>query len=168
MFADINISQGSVARYARTGAIFDTQLTANLPRNLPLKNCKSVKIRQNFVNEFVASCTFLAQPVWISTLRHVVGFAVVASIGGVWCGTADMLSHSFARFSELSGESYTEVDAQCDKLVTAVDRGITEMKQPGTSCAISDQKAGLRCSHTKLTPWRRLAIPLVRFPLVFV
>ena len=62
------------------------------------------------------------------------------------CGSAVPFVCAFLRrgrsVTELSGESYTEVDAQCDKLVTAVDRGITEMKQPGTSCAISDQKPG--------------------------
>jgi len=87
------------------------------------------------------------------------------------CGSAVPFVCAFLRrgrsVTELSGESYAEVDAQCDKLVTAVDRGITKMKQPGTSCAISDQKAALRCSHTKLTPWRLLAIPLVRFPHCF-
>ena len=31
-FADINISQGSVATYARCGGIFNMHLTANLPR----------------------------------------------------------------------------------------------------------------------------------------
>jgi len=44
-FADINVSQGSVATYARCGAIFNKHLTANLPRNLLVnKICKSVKI----------------------------------------------------------------------------------------------------------------------------
>jgi len=43
-FADINISQGSVATYAGHAGIFDIHLTANLPRNLPVKNFfKSVK-----------------------------------------------------------------------------------------------------------------------------
>ena len=37
-FADINISQGSIATYARFGVIFNTHLTTNLPRNLPVKN----------------------------------------------------------------------------------------------------------------------------------
>jgi len=37
-FADINVSQGSVATYARCGGIFDIHLTANLQRNLPVKN----------------------------------------------------------------------------------------------------------------------------------
>jgi len=37
-FADINVSQGSVATYARFGGIFNIHLTANLPRNLPVKN----------------------------------------------------------------------------------------------------------------------------------
>ena len=43
-FADINVSQGSAATYARCGWIFDIHLTANLPRNLPVKTfLKSVK-----------------------------------------------------------------------------------------------------------------------------
>jgi len=33
-FADINVSQGSVATYARGGGIFNIQLTTNLLRNL--------------------------------------------------------------------------------------------------------------------------------------
>jgi len=33
-FADINVSQGSVATYARSGGIFNIHLTANLLRNL--------------------------------------------------------------------------------------------------------------------------------------
>jgi len=41
---DINVSQGSVATYARCGWIFYVRLTANLPRNLPVKKIlKSVK-----------------------------------------------------------------------------------------------------------------------------
>jgi len=36
-FADINVSQGSVATYVRCGGISDIRLTANLPRNLPVK-----------------------------------------------------------------------------------------------------------------------------------
>jgi len=39
-FADINVyfvSRGSVATYAMCGGIFDIHLTANLPRNLPVK-----------------------------------------------------------------------------------------------------------------------------------
>jgi len=36
-FADINVSQGSVATYARCNEIFDIHLTANLLRNLPQK-----------------------------------------------------------------------------------------------------------------------------------
>ena len=34
-FADINVSQGSVATYARCGETFNIHLTANWPRNLP-------------------------------------------------------------------------------------------------------------------------------------
>jgi len=36
-FADTDVSQGSVATYARCGQIFDIHLTANLPRNLPVE-----------------------------------------------------------------------------------------------------------------------------------
>jgi len=36
-FADINVSQGSAATYARCGGIFNAHLTANLPRNLLAK-----------------------------------------------------------------------------------------------------------------------------------
>jgi len=44
-FGDINVSQGSVATYARCGGIFNARLTANLLRNLPVKIfCKLVKI----------------------------------------------------------------------------------------------------------------------------
>jgi len=36
-FADINVSLGSVATYARCGGIFNMHLTAKLPRNLSVK-----------------------------------------------------------------------------------------------------------------------------------
>ena len=35
-FADINVSQGSVATYTRCGVIIYIRLTANLLRNLPV------------------------------------------------------------------------------------------------------------------------------------
>ena len=51
-FADINVSQRSVATYARCGGIFNMDLTANLPRNLSVKRFgKSVKIWQNCGHE---------------------------------------------------------------------------------------------------------------------
>jgi len=44
-FADINVSQGSVATYARCGGIFNILVTTNLPKNLPGNFfSKSVKI----------------------------------------------------------------------------------------------------------------------------
>jgi len=44
-FADINVSQASVATCVTCGGIFNVHLTANLPRNLPVKFfSKSVKI----------------------------------------------------------------------------------------------------------------------------
>ena len=54
-FADINVSQGSVATYARYGGIINISLIANVPRNLPMKKIlKSVKIWQNYAHEPVA------------------------------------------------------------------------------------------------------------------
>jgi len=44
-----------VATYARNDRIFNDLFTANLLQNLPVKkNCKSVKILQNYGHEFVA------------------------------------------------------------------------------------------------------------------
>jgi len=37
-FADTNVSQGSVATYARCGGISNMHLTANLPKNLSVKH----------------------------------------------------------------------------------------------------------------------------------
>jgi len=44
-FADVNVSQGSVATYARCGGILNIHLTTNLPRNLQV----------SYGHEFVAS-----------------------------------------------------------------------------------------------------------------
>jgi len=53
-FADINVSQGSVATYASCGGIFSIHLSAYLRKNLPVSFCKSVKIWQNYSRESVA------------------------------------------------------------------------------------------------------------------
>jgi len=59
-FADINVSQGSVATYARCGGIFNMHLTANLPTNLPVIFLESVKIWKNCV----CGSVFFAHPVY--------------------------------------------------------------------------------------------------------
>jgi len=53
-FADIKLSQGTVATYVRCGGIFDIHLTTNLPRYLPVKKNKSVNVGQNYGRESVA------------------------------------------------------------------------------------------------------------------
>ena len=66
-FADINVSQGSVATYARCGGSFSIHLTANLPRKLPV-----IFLIGPYLTElwsWVSGLTFLAQPVCI-TSRH--------------------------------------------------------------------------------------------------
>ena len=67
MFSDINVSQSSVAKYAKGGGIFSNQFTANLARNLIVRKiCQSAKI---YGHEFVAS--LLAYPVRVDTTRNV-------------------------------------------------------------------------------------------------
>jgi len=54
-FSDMIVLQGSVATHARSGGILNIYLTANLPRNLPVKfSLKSIKIWQNYGHESVA------------------------------------------------------------------------------------------------------------------
>jgi len=53
-FADINVSQGTVATYARCGGIFNTRLTAKLLKNLSVKNNLSRLIKQNYGHESLA------------------------------------------------------------------------------------------------------------------
>jgi len=61
-FANINVSQGSVATYAKFGGMFNIHLTANLLRNLPMKNFVN---RLRFDRIMVMSLWphFLAHPV---------------------------------------------------------------------------------------------------------
>jgi len=62
-FPDINVSQGSVATYARYGGIFNIHLTANLSRNLPLKK---------FVNRLRFD-RIMVMSLWPRFLAHPVG-----------------------------------------------------------------------------------------------
>ena len=55
-FADINVSQGSVATYARLSGSFNIHLTTNLPRNFPVTIFfKSVQIWLSYGHESVTS-----------------------------------------------------------------------------------------------------------------
>ena len=65
-FAAINVSQGTVATYARCGGIFNTYLTANfLPGNLPVK--KNVnRLRFDRIMAMSLWPRFLAHPVDMS------------------------------------------------------------------------------------------------------
>ena len=53
-FADINVSRGIVATYAKYGGIFNIQLTANLRRNLSVKNILS-RLRFDRIRPMVMS-----------------------------------------------------------------------------------------------------------------
>ena len=63
-FADINVSQGSVAIYARCGGMFNTTLTINLLRNLP---SEKIVNRLRFDRIMVKRLwpRFLAHPVYL-------------------------------------------------------------------------------------------------------
>jgi len=65
-FADINVSQGSVATYATRGGIFDIHLTANLPRNLPVKNKFLNRFRIDRITFMSLWPRFLAHPVYLA------------------------------------------------------------------------------------------------------
>ena len=75
-FADMNVSQGGVATYARFAGIFNIHLNANLLRNLPVF-FKSVMIRQNYGHESVAP-VFLADPVYI--LGNAAGLTLILAV----------------------------------------------------------------------------------------
>jgi len=90
-FADINVSQGSVAAYARCGGICYIHLTTNLLRNLPVKKwLKSVMVRQNYGHASVAlffcpPCTVLADVTvisgWSVTRTNLQGMQTLADYG---------------------------------------------------------------------------------------
>ena len=61
-FADITVSQCSVATYARCGGVFNVYLTANLPRNLPLNFFNQLRFDGIMVTSLWPN--FLAHPVY--------------------------------------------------------------------------------------------------------
>ena len=69
-FADINVSQDSVATYAGGGWIFNIDLTTNLPKHFPIKTFFN---RSRFDRIMVTSLWphLLAHPVWQSFCSHV-------------------------------------------------------------------------------------------------
>jgi len=69
-FADIDVSQGSVATYARCCGSFNIHLTTNLPRNLPVKH---------FLNRLIFD-RIMVMSLWPHFLAHFVyymGFILV-------------------------------------------------------------------------------------------
>jgi len=68
-FGDINVSQGSVATYARCGGSFNIHLTPNLPRNLPVKNT-FYRLRIDRIMVMSLWPRFLAHPVGRSSRSY--------------------------------------------------------------------------------------------------
>ena len=66
-FADINVSQGSVATYARCGETFNIHLTANWPRDLPAILFKS-RLGLTELWPWGRGPAFLAHPVYEKNL----------------------------------------------------------------------------------------------------
>ena len=67
-FADIDVSRGSVATYARCGGMFNIHLTANLLRNLPVKKKFVNRLRFDRIMVMSLWPRFLAHPVYAGTL----------------------------------------------------------------------------------------------------
>jgi len=63
-FADINVSQGSVATYASCGGNFNIHLTRNLPRNFPVNFFNRLRFDRIMVTNLWP--TFLAHPVYLN------------------------------------------------------------------------------------------------------
>jgi len=63
-FADINVSQCSVATYARCGGSFNNHLTRNLSSNLPVKNFAN-RLRFDRIMFMSLWPQFLAHPLYI-------------------------------------------------------------------------------------------------------
>ena len=67
-FADINVSQGSAATHARCGGIFYIHITANLARNLHVKNFLN-RLRIDRITVMSLWPRFLAHPVHVPVLK---------------------------------------------------------------------------------------------------
>jgi len=70
LFSGINVSQGSVATYARSGGIVDNRFTANLPRNLPVKKIAK-RLRFDRIVAVILWPYFLAHPVVRLAYGHI-------------------------------------------------------------------------------------------------
>jgi len=89
-FADISVSQGSTATYARCGGIFNICLTANLLRNLPVK----IFVNQLRFDRIVVMC------LWPRFLAHSVHVSVFVSLLAVTNhGTSSLVFYVFAPLS---------------------------------------------------------------------
>ena len=72
-FADVNVSQGSVATYARCGGTLNIHLTANFLRNFPVKTFWELfEIWQNYGHESVAPLFWPTLYVQIIVLAEIV------------------------------------------------------------------------------------------------
>jgi len=69
-FADINVSEGSVATYARCGGMFNMHLAANLPMNLTVKKIVN-RLRCDRIMVTSLWPRFLAHPVYTVMLNPV-------------------------------------------------------------------------------------------------
>jgi len=85
LFCDINVSQGSVATYEKSGGIRNNRLTANLPRNVSVKKIENrlrfdkIMAVSLWLHFFDSPCTcthemintaFTPQPQSITALWH--------------------------------------------------------------------------------------------------
>ena len=157
LFSDINVSQGSVATYARSGGIYNNQLAVNLQRNLLVKRSwKSVKFWQNYGgvchgHVFGAPCRpgveSIDRP--LSGSRAVTRLCVVA--------TATSTSQPSARVWVWVVEGLSIASL---RPVANIEKSLSSNYHPVTSCTHTRRsKANCRC---RLLRWRCIiCIPCV-------
>ena len=100
-FADINVSQGSVATYAMCGRIFSMHLIANLPGNLTVKKIVNrlrfdrimvMSLWPRFFAHPVYTWRFLGQPLSYRTLNWSVGSQLSPQTNNLPQSTANALT----------------------------------------------------------------------------
>ena len=97
-FAGINVSQGSVATYARCGGLFNIHLTTNFPNNLPVRNfSKPVKIGRNYIHESVG--------VWSRFFGPPCRYCINTQLLGAQDNTTDSHDESYRYSSRSDGLS---------------------------------------------------------------
>jgi len=100
-FTDTNVSQGSVATYARCGGIYNIHLTANLPRNLTVIFENRLRIDR-----------IMVMSLWPRFLAHPVGCTVCANIKVLYIACTYIHTHIYTYVHAYETSRWPMDDAQ--------------------------------------------------------